>query len=76
MTAWRTYSIEWGGRFVRCLVDGEVVLDAPFAPRGPLGFVMWCDNQYMVATPWGRFRWGVLPVQGEQWLEATCVTIR
>jgi hypothetical protein len=30
---------------------------------------MWLDNQYLVATPWGRFRWGVLDAPDEQWME-------
>ncbi len=71
MTGWHTYSIEWGvgpglGR-ARFRVDGVLLLDAP-APRGPLGLVTWCDNQYMVVLPWGRLGHGLLET-GEQWLE-------
>lgn len=68
MTAWHTYVLEWGLRAVRFTVDGRPVLVAP-APRGPMGFVMWLDNQYLVATPWGRFCWGVLDAPDEQWME-------
>ena len=68
MTAWHTYVLEWGLEAARFTVDEQPVLTAP-APRGPLGFVMWLDNQYLVATPWGRFRWGVLDAPDEQWME-------
>jgi hypothetical protein len=78
MTGWHTYGIEWGtgptqGR-CRFLVDSALVLDAP-APRGPLGLVIWCDNQYMVVQPWGRLAHGVLET-GEQWLEVEDIDVR
>lgn len=69
MTAWHTYTLEWGRHFARFTVDGAVVLQCACAPRGPLGFVMWFDNQYMVFKPWGRFRYGWLDAPGEQWME-------
>jgi len=72
---WHDYRLEWrrdGGRF---WVDGAPVLCAPAAPRGPLGFVCWLDNQYLVLTPRGRFRAGVLPVAQEQWLEVADLAI-
>lgn len=75
MTAWHDYTLEWGEATSRLLVDGRVVLaDAP-SPRGPMCFVAWVDNQYLVATPQGRFRWGVVAVPGRQWLELAGLTI-
>jgi hypothetical protein len=69
MTDWHTYVIEWGRDRASFKVDEKIVLsDAP-SPRGPLGFVMWLDNQYMVVKPWGRFGWGVLDAPGRQWME-------
>jgi hypothetical protein len=70
LTAWHTYRIEWGTEGSCFLVDGEPVLEQGASPRGPLGFVMWLDNQYMVVKPWGRFGWGLLESRGSQWLEA------
>jgi hypothetical protein len=69
MTGWHTYSIEWGRERVSFLVDGQPLLVDASAPRGPLGFVMWLDNQYLVATPQGRLRWGLLDVTCRQWME-------
>jgi hypothetical protein len=74
MTQWYTYVLEWGVEQARFSVGREggasssPLLDAP-SPSGPLGFVMWLDNQYLVTTPWGKVRWGLLEVPGRQWME-------
>ena len=69
MTDWHRYAIEWGRTRARFSVDGELLMDCGTPPRGPLGFVMWLDNQYAIVTPWGRFGNGLLDACGEQWLE-------
>jgi hypothetical protein len=79
MTHWHTYVLEWGTEHARFSVseDGTspfLVLDAP-SPSGPLGFVMWLDNQYLVATPWGKVRWGLLEVPARQWMEVDWLAI-
>jgi hypothetical protein len=76
MTTWHTYVIEWGKKIARFCVDGQIVLDYPTAPRGPLGFVMWLDNQYMEITPWGRFRYGLVQSTGRQWMEIEWLEIK
>jgi hypothetical protein len=68
MTAWHDYVLEWGRREARFLVDGRCVLVAP-APAGPLGLVIWLDNQYLIAHPQGRLRHGVVAKSDTQWLE-------
>jgi hypothetical protein len=75
MSQWHTYVIEWGKRAAHWEVDGQTVLACEAPPRGPLGFVMWLDNQYLVATPWGRFRYGRLETPGRQWLEVDWLSI-
>jgi hypothetical protein len=74
MRDWQTYVLEWGRNRARFYVAGEGALETP-APRGPLGFVLWMDNQYMVATPWGRLGWGQLGVPGEQWMDVERLSI-
>ncbi len=69
MNEWHAYAIEWGTHRSRFFVDGELVAGPVPSPRGPLGFVMWLDNQYMVATPQGRLGWGMLEITDRQWLE-------
>jgi hypothetical protein len=75
MTEWHTYSLEWGTRQAHFSLDGTTVLENVPSPRGPLGFVMWIDNQYMVVTPRGRLGWGLLDIPGRQWMEASWLSI-
>jgi len=75
MAAWHTYAIEWGTERARFSVDGEPLLEDAPAPRGPLGFVTWLDNQYMVVTPQGRLGWGLLGIPGRQWMEVDWLAI-
>ena len=75
MTEWHIYVIEWEAEGVRFVVDGGPVLEDAPSPRGPLGFVMWLDNQYMVVTPWGRLGWGLLDAPGRQWMEVDRLAI-
>jgi len=76
MTAWHEYTLEWGPEQAYFRIDGQTVLAKALSPRGPLGLVLWLDNQYMVVTPQGRFRWGLLEVPGRQWLEVSEVTVQ
>lgn len=69
MTTWHEYRIEWRVDSVTFLVDGMSLLETPRSPCGPLGFVCWLDNQYLVLTPRGRFRAGTLHTNTEQWME-------
>jgi hypothetical protein len=70
-----TYSIDWHTDGVTFAVDGATVLQTPNAPRGKVGFVAWIDNQYAIATPQGRFGWGVVPLDGAQSLTLDYVHI-
>lgn len=60
MDIWHDYVLEWGVREVHFTVDGQLIFQSRFSPRGPMGFVAWIDNQYMVATPQGHFRHGAV----------------
>jgi hypothetical protein len=68
MTDWHTYELYWEEKRARFSVDGVVLMDCDTPPRGPLGFVMWFDNQYAIVTPWGRFGYGLLDAPGCQWM--------
>ncbi|GJM40492.1 MAG: hypothetical protein DHS20C20_07740 [Ardenticatenaceae bacterium] len=69
MTDWHEYKLDWQPSGCSFWVDGRLIHQTPFSPRGPLGFVCWIDNQYMVVTGNGRFRWGTLAVTLPQFLE-------
>ena len=80
MTTWHTYVLDWVRDRARFIVDpppvrpGDPFLEAP-SPRGPQGLILWIDNQYLVITPQGRFRWGMLDVPHRQWMEIDHVTV-
>lgn len=80
MTQWHVYMLEWGVNRSRfsLAVEGHLppkpVLDAQ-SPKGPLGFVIWLDNQYLVVAPWGRLRWGLLDVPCRQWMEVDSIVV-
>jgi hypothetical protein len=65
---WHTYTLEWRMEQASFAIDGATVLETDRPPRGPLGFVAWVDNQWAVATPRGRFGWGLLDAP-PQWMD-------
>lgn len=66
MDSWHDYHLIWRRDGCTFAVDGQAVLETPFSPRGPLGFVCWIDNQYLILRPTGYIRWGTLRTAGEQ----------
>jgi|GEM_PF-93135 len=74
-SSWHTYTLEWREQSSRFAVDGTSALETPRSPSGPLGFVAWVDNQWAMATPWGRFGWGLLEAAQPQWLDLDLVQI-
>jgi hypothetical protein len=62
----RAYTIEWHPDHAVFAVDGDIVLRARIEIARPLGFIAWVDNQYAIATPQGRFGWGLLDVPQTQ----------
>jgi hypothetical protein len=68
MTTWHEYMLDWQSESATFLVDGRVILTAP-APRGPLGLVIWIDNQYMAVHPRGHLRYGLVAKPETQWME-------
>ena len=72
---WHSYELDWRRDTAVFTVDGVERLRAAAPPRGPLGFVLWLDNQYAVASLEGRFGFGVLPLPETQWLEVDGLVI-
>ena len=75
LTAWHDYAVDWQPGEAIFTVDGAERLRAPNPPRGPLGFVLWIDNQYAIASREGRFGFGICEVKEEQWLEVEALTL-
>jgi len=68
VTQWHEYSIRWQAGAVLFFVDGVEILRTPLAPRGPLGLVLWIDNQYAAWRPDGSLGYGTL-ANPAAWLE-------
>lgn len=66
---WHTYRLDWEMEKVIFFVDDQLVLETPISPHGPLGFVLWVDNQYAAFPPNGRVKFGSLDSQEEIWIE-------
>lgn len=75
MRDWHDYEIDWGKDRCQFRMDGLPILDALYSPKGPLGLVVWIDNQFMVATPQGRFRHGIVAAAA-QWMEIESLVIQ
>lgn len=71
-----SYTLEWLTGSVIFRVDGQQIHVSPYAPRGPLGFIAWMDNQYAVVTPQGHFKFGLVATTGQQWLALDQVDIQ
>lgn len=71
---WHEYRLLWDVGEVRFWVDEAEVFCTSRSPQGPLGLVIWIDNQFMVATPQGILRHGLVS-SGEQWLEIASLEV-
>ena len=68
-TGWHSYQITWTAELVSFSVDGGQELETQIVPGGPLGLVLWVDNQYAAWTPSGRLSYGSLANPQPAWLE-------
>jgi hypothetical protein len=75
LTDWHTYTIAWGQRKASLLVDQQPILVCTTTPGGPLGLVIWLDNQAMTVTPWGLPHHQLVAATHHQWLEVAWLNI-
>jgi hypothetical protein len=66
---WHTYELSWTGEGVSFQVDGNAIHSTSLTPLGPLGFVLWIDNQYAAMRPNGKMSFGTLPNPEPAWIE-------
>jgi hypothetical protein len=76
LAQWHHYEFQWLPERVVFSVDGSVILRTEVSPLGPLGFVTWIDNQYMIFSPSKGLKFGVLATTAKQWLELSDLDIR
>ncbi|HSF80348.1 MAG TPA: hypothetical protein VLA49_03905 [Anaerolineales bacterium] len=69
VTAWHQYEIEWTAGQVIFRCDNRLVHQTGIVPHGPLGLVIWVDNQYAAFPPLGQLRYGTLPAAESCWIE-------
>jgi hypothetical protein len=72
---WHDYAVAWWPERVEFRVDDMLVFHTNLAPRGPLGLVMWIDNQYAAYPPSGKVVYGRLPTPNTVWLEVKAVRV-
>ena len=68
-TVWHTYRIEWKKTETVYFVDDQHIFTSPVSPHGPLGLVIWVDNQFAAFTPEGALKFGALPILNNHWVE-------
>jgi hypothetical protein len=69
VTAWHHYALDWSAEGAHLAVDGVRLLDTPISPRGPLGIVIWIDNQFAGYTPQGKVSFGVQRNPVPAWMD-------
>jgi hypothetical protein len=69
VTQWHDYQLGWDSERVHMHLDGQLVLDTDVSPHGPLGLVLWIDNQYAVLPPKGILAYGTLANSEPAWIE-------
>ncbi len=74
VTEWHDYALAWQAGEVRFYVDQQACFVTSVSPEGPLGLVMWIDNQYMAVRPDGRLRFGNLAHPGG-WIELSDLSV-
>lgn len=69
VTQWHAYRLKWSATRVELTIDGEPVFETESSPKGPLGLVIWIDNQFASFTPDGKFRAGTEANPDATWME-------
>jgi hypothetical protein len=74
VTAWHEYRLRWGARRVEYAIDGEAVFESETSPQGPLGLVIWIDNQFAAWRPDGSLGAGAL-ANPPAWMEISHLSV-
>jgi len=75
MMDWYEYRLQWLEAGSKFWVNGRLILETTHSPKGPMAFVCWLDNQYMIVTNRGRLGWGTLTLEQAQWMEISDLKI-
>lgn len=69
VTRWHEYTLTWRESEVTFSVDNALFFKSALSPQGPLGLVIWIDNQYAAWTPQGKIGMGTLRQESTGWVE-------
>jgi len=76
VTQWNNYSLLWKPDSVEFCLNGNNVFTTDISPLGPLGLVIWLDNQYAAFNPSGEIKTGVLKSSTPAWMEIDELDVR
>ena len=68
-TSWHAYEIDWQEDAAIFRLDEQNIFETKVNPQGPLGLVIWVDNQYASLPPNGRVGYGTLANEMTAWIE-------
>lgn len=74
-TVWHRYRLDWMRKQVDFYINDHPVFSTKVSPRGPLGLVIWLDNQFAAWCPNGRLKYGTLP-SDSNWIEIRDLVIQ
>jgi hypothetical protein len=60
VTSWHSYQMNWLPDKIEFCIDDKTVYTTTLVPKGPLGIVIWVDNQHAAFNTEGRLSYGVL----------------
>ena len=75
VTQWNNYSLTWEENKVSFWINGKEISSTISSPKGPLGLVIWIDNQYAAYKPSGEIKAGTLITEAPAWMEIEQVTL-
>ena len=68
VTEWHAYTLKWELDRVTFGMDDQI-FETVTSPNGPLGLVLWIDNQFAAFPPDGRLAYGTLANPTSGWME-------
>jgi len=68
-TEWHLFNLSWFEDQVTFYVDGINLFRSSLSPHGPMGLVIWMDNQYLCFDSSGKLSYGLEKIAQQQWLQ-------
>jgi hypothetical protein len=72
---WHSYMLTWQQESVCFEVDGDTIFETRVSPVGPLGLVVWIDNQFAALPPSGNLSYGTLANPEPAWVDIESLSV-